>query len=172
MEVRDRWLILTAQILGQEKLETGAPWPTPRHTRSALFPILCPWARVAPLSAHRISSLHPPSSPTASHFPFHQLPHSHICFSLLSLHNPLLTPSSHPGFSCPFISPFPEFSSTEVASSRGQELQKDIKAGLPHQRPGSARSTPLDCLPDRPEFHISAPQGAHFQPAPQPFHCA
>lgn len=130
-QVRNRWAHPHSPDSWAGEAGNWGPMAYPQTHMLSPVPHSLLLGRGSPSVCHRISSLHPPSSPTASHSPFHQLPHSHICFSLLSLHNPLLTHPSHPGFSCPFISPFPEFSPLKLPIQEAGNFKRRSKQGSP-----------------------------------------
>lgn len=138
----------TAQILGQKRRKLVSHGLAIRTYTQPFFPSLFSWAWLAPLSAHRISSLHPPSSPPASHSPFHQLPHSHICFSLLVSSAPpspfyTLPSLSNPGFSCPFISPFLALFPLKLPVQEAGDFKRRSKLGSPIKDQALPRANPL-----------------------------
>lgn len=152
-----------AQIPGQKRLKAGAPSPAPPSKATPSHASLTHAARqTQPCSLSLARGLARSCQPTAvllsipplslPHQPFPLPPscwlpdsHSHICSSLLAPHCP---PTTLPSRSAPtrlllaFHLPLPGAHPTEAAGFQRPGLQKEIKAGLPHQSPSSARSTP------------------------------
>lgn len=148
------WLTLQPRILGRRAWKpepTAYPCPRPlpplplcpppRHTQSVPFSA---WAWPVPCLSTAFPApwfLFPTIlSPFASYLL--PCPPSHICFSLRLLTPPPLLPFPlSPGFSCPFISPFPalsplKLSVPEAGTSKGdQSWGPPSKSRLCHEHP-------------------------------------
>lgn len=130
-QVRDRWAHPHSPDPWAGEAGNWGPVAYPQtHTLSPVphslplgrgSPSVCPQDFLSPPSLFS-NSLSLSLSPAASF--------THLFFSL-SLHNPLLTSASHPGFSCPFISPFPEFSPLKLPAQEAGNFKRRSKLGSP-----------------------------------------